>query len=169
MKNFLYSLCFFASFFVTSLNAEILKKVEIQGNSRISTETIKVYGEIELNKDYSNDDINRIIKRLYNTKFFSKISTNFSNNTLKILVEENPIINTIIIDGEKAKKFKKAILEIISLKEKSSYVESDIKNDIEIVRSFYKSLGYYAAEVEARSQPIGTDEKRLNLIKKTSK
>ena len=164
MKNFLYSLCFFAFLFVTSLNAEILKKVEIQGNSRISTETIKVYGEIELNKDYSNDDINRIIKRLYNTKFFSKISTNFSNNTLKILVEENPIINTIIIDGEKAKKFKKAILEIISLKEKSSYVESDIKNDIEIVRSFYKSLGYYAAEVEARSQPIGTDEKRLNLI-----
>ena len=164
MKKFLYSLCFFGLLFTSSLNAEILKKVEIQGNSRISSETIKVYGEIELNKDYSNDDINSIIKKLYNTKFFSKISTDFSNNTLKILVEENPIINTIIIDGEKAKKFKKVILEIISLKEKSSYVESDIKNDIEIVRSFYKSLGYYAAEVEARSQTIGTDNKRLNLI-----
>jgi len=164
MKKFLYSLCFFGLLFTSSLNAEILKKVEIQGNSRISSETIKVYGEIELNKDYSNDDINSIIKKLYNTKFFSKISTDFSNNTLKILVEENPIINTIIIDGEKAKKFKKVILDIISLKEKSSYVESDIKNDIEIVRSFYKSLGYYAAEVEARSQTIGTDNKRLNLI-----
>ena len=164
MKKFLYSLCFFGLLLTSDLNAEILKKVEIKGNSRISSETIKVYGEIELNKDYSNDDINSIIKKLYNTKFFSKISTDFSNNTLKILVEENPIINTIIIDGEKAKKFKKVILDIISLKEKSSYVESDIKNDIEIVRSFYKSLGYYAAEVEARSQTIGTDNKRLNLI-----
>ena len=164
MKKFLYSLCFFGLLFSSNLNAEILKKVEIQGNSRISSETIKVYGEIELNKDYSSDDINSIIKKLYNTKFFSKISTDFSNNTLKIIVEENPIINTIIIDGEKAKKFKKVILEIISLKEKSSYVESDIKNDIEMVRSFYKSLGYYAAEVEARSQPIGADNKRLNLI-----
>ena len=146
------------------MNAEILKKVEITGNSRISSETIKVYGDIELNKDYSDDDINVIIKKLYDTKFFSKISTNFSNNLLKIAVEENPIINTIIIDGEKTKKYKKVILEIISLKEKSSYVESDIKNDIEIVRSFYKSLGFYAAEVEARSQVIGTDNKRLNLI-----
>jgi len=164
MKNFLCSLYFLGILFTTSLNAEILKKVEIQGNSRISSETIKVYGEIELNKDYSNDDINGIIKKLYNTKFFSKISTNFSNNTLRILVEENPIINTIIIDGEKAKKFKKVILDIISLKEKSAYVESDIRNDIEMVRSFYKSLGYYAVEVEAKSQPIGTDDKRLNLI-----
>ena len=164
MKNFLYSICFFGFLLSTNLNAEILKKVEITGNSRISSETIKVYGDIELNKDYSDDDINVIIKKLYDTKFFSKISTNFSNNLLKIAVEENPIINTIIIDGEKTKKYKKVILEIISLKEKSSYVESDIKNDIEIVRSFYKSLGFYAAEVEARSQVIGTDNKRLNLI-----
>ena len=164
MKNFLYSLCFFGFLLTTNLNAEILKKIEIEGNSRISQETIKVYGEIELDKDYSNDDINSIIKKLYDTKFFSKISTNFSNNTLKIIVEENPIINTIIIDGEKAKKFKKVILEIISLKEKSSYVESDIRNDIQMIRSFYKSLGYYAVEVEARSQPIGTDDTRLNLI-----
>ena len=33
-----------------------------------------------------------------------------------------------------------------------------------MVKSFYKSLGFYAAEVEARSQPIGQDNKRLNLI-----
>ena len=164
MKNFLCSICFFGFLLSTNLNAEILKKIEITGNSRISSETIKVYGDIELNKDYSNDDINNIIKKLYDTKFFSKISTNFSNNLLKIVVEENPIINTIIIDGEKAKKYKKVILEIISLKEKSAYVESDIKDDIEIVRSFYKSLGFYAAEVEARSQVVGSDEKRLNLI-----
>ena len=164
MKKFLYSFCFFALFLSNTLNAEILKKVEVEGNSRISLETIKVYGDIELNKDYSNDDIDSVIKKLYNTKFFSKISTNFSNNTLKIIVVENPIINTIILDGEKAKKYKKVILEIISLKEKSSYVESDIKNDIEMIKSFYKSLGFYAVEVEARSQKIGEDKKRLNLV-----
>ena len=56
-----------------NLKADVLKKIEISGNSRISSETIKVYGDIELNKDYSNDDINIIIKKLYDTKFFSKI------------------------------------------------------------------------------------------------
>ena len=164
MKNLIYTICLSLILFITPSKAEILKKFEVKGNSRISAETLKVYGEIELNKNYTTDDINEIIKKLYDTKFFSKISTSFSNNTLTIIVEENPIINTIIIDGEKAKKYKKAILDIISLKEKSSFVESDIKNDIEIVKSFYKSLGFYAAEVEARSQPIGGDTTRLNLI-----
>ena len=164
MKKFLYSFFIFIFLFSNNLKAEVLKKVEIIGNSRISSETIKVYGDIELNKDYSNNDINNIIKNLYKTKFFSNISTSFSNNILRITVKENPIINTIIVDGEKTKKYTKAILSIISLKEKSAYVESDIKSDIEIIRSFYKSLGYYAAEVEARSQPIGNDNQRLNLI-----
>ena len=164
MKNTLYIIFIITLLFTFQTKAEVLKKLEIKGNSRISEETLKVYGEIQINKDYTTDDINEIIKKLYDTKFFSKISTSFTNNTLVITVEENPIINTIIIDGEKAKKFKEAILEIISLKEKSSYVESDIKKDIEMVKSFYKSLGFYAAEVEARSQPIGQDKKRLNLI-----
>ncbi len=164
MKKILYIIFFYILSFYPTLNAEVLKKFEVEGNSRISTETLKVYGEIELNKNYSTDDINEIIKKLYDTKFFSKISTSFENNTLSITVEENPIINTIIIDGEKAKKYKEVILQIISLKEKSSFVESDIKKDIEMVKSFYKSLGFYSAEVEARSQPIGQDKTRLNLI-----
>ncbi len=164
MKKILYFILIFNLFLSFQLNAEVLRKLEIKGNSRISDETLKVYGEIQLNKDYSTEDINGVIKKLYDTKFFSKISTSFVNNTLTIIVEENPIINTIIIDGEKAKKYKEAILDSISLKEKSSYVESDIKKDIETVKFFYKSLGFYAAEVEARSQPIGQDKKRLNLI-----
>ena len=37
-----------------NLRAEVLKKIEVSGNSRISSETIKVYGDIELNKNYSH-------------------------------------------------------------------------------------------------------------------
>ncbi len=129
MKKTLYIIIILSLFFSSQLKAEVLKKLEIKGNSRISEETLKVYGEIQINKDYSTDDINAVIKKLYDTKFFSKISTSFVNNILTIIVEENPIINTIIIDGEKAKKYKEAILEIISLKEKSSYVESDIRKE----------------------------------------
>ena len=96
MKNFLY-IIFFYFILLTQGQAEVLKKFEVKGNSRISTETLKVYGEIELNKDYSSDEINEVIKKLYETKFFSNISANFSNNILTITVEENPIINTIIM------------------------------------------------------------------------
>ena len=40
--------------------AEIVEKVLVKGNSRISSETINVYGEIEINKDYTSFEINKI-------------------------------------------------------------------------------------------------------------
>ena len=57
-------------------------------------------------------DINLyLIKKLYETKFFSDISIEIENNKLKIFVKENPIVNTIIFKGEKAKKYIEKIKE----------------------------------------------------------
>jgi outer membrane protein insertion porin family len=151
-------------FISSRASAEILKKIEIIGNSRISNETIKVYGEIEMNKNYSDEDINSVIKRLYGTNFFSNVSTNFSNGVLRINVKENPIIDSIIIEGEQTTKYKKAILKMLALKEKGSYIESDINQDVQIIKNFYKSLGYYTAEVVANIQELGDDKNIINLI-----
>jgi len=166
MRRKIFRFCFFVflAFVSSSANAEMLKKLEIIGNSRISNETIKVYGEIEINKDYSDDDLNTVIKRLYDTRFFSDISTSFSNGVLRINVKENPIIDSIIIEGEAAEKYEKAILKMLALKKKGSYIESDINQDVQTIKNFYKSLGYYTAEVTANIQKLGDDKNIVNLI-----
>ena len=61
------------SLIFTNLPAEILKKLNVSGNERISEETIKVYGDITIGKDYSAFDTNEIIKKLYSTNFFEDI------------------------------------------------------------------------------------------------
>ena len=50
-------------------------------------------------------DISLLIKKLYETSFFSNISVELINNKLTIVVKENPIVNSIIFIGEKAKKY----------------------------------------------------------------
>ena len=171
MRKKIIKLLFYIFFVLYSNNtfAEVLKKLEINGNERISNETIKVYGEIELNKDYQNEDVNDIIKRLYNTNFFSNISTKFNNGVLIIDVKENPIIYSIIIKGEKTKKYKEQILKLISLKEKSSFIENFVKSDIEMIKRFYKSLGFYSVSVEAEKETIDLASNTLNLIFDVSK
>ena len=62
----------------------MLKELIIEGNKRISVETIKVYGDIKINKDYSEEDINKILTGLYSTNFFKNIELDFKNNKLKI-------------------------------------------------------------------------------------
>ena len=89
--------------FFSCVNAEIIKKVEITGNDRISDETIVVYGDIKINDDYSRNDLNKILKNLYSTNFFETINLNLENNVLKIVVDEYPTINDIKIEGEQAK------------------------------------------------------------------
>ena len=161
LKLFL-AMCF--SLLNTSIAAEILKKIEISGNKRISKETIKVYGDIKINQNYGQNEINDIIKKLYNTNFFSNISTSFSNGVLNIEVSENPIIYSIEIRGEQANKYKEQIKKVISLKEKSSYIENYVKSDIEIIKNLYKSLGYYSVNVEAEKKIVDTSRDTLNLI-----
>ena len=102
IKN-IYKILILLTFLFTGNNllADILKKVEITGNKRISDETIKVYGDIQLNKNYEDEDINQVIKKLYGTNFFSNISTGFSGGVLTVNVKENPIIFTIEVQGEK--------------------------------------------------------------------
>ena len=166
MKKITFKIYTVLFFLISSfnLNADILKKIEVNGNKRISQETIIVYGDIEKNRNYNQTDIDNVIKKLFETKFFSNISTSFNNGVLKITVVENPIINSIILEGEKTKKFREAILTSMSLKEKSSFIKSDVKNDLEIIKFFYQTLGYYSPEVEARVQEVSDGENLVNLI-----
>jgi len=155
---------FFLIYFFLSLNlsAEIVQKFELKGNDRISKETIKVYGEITLNKDYSSLDIDKILKKLYTTNFFEDIKISLNNGILNITVKEYAIINFVDLQGEKAKKIKSYILERLQLKSKESFIESKLTTDIDIMKKLYASIGYNFANIEAKIERF--DKNRINLI-----
>ena len=153
---------FFSALFNLKLYAEVVKKIEIQGNERISSETIVLFGDISTDKDYNSSDINNLIKKLYETSFFSNISVSLKNGKLNIVVEENPIINTIEFKGEKADKFKEAITELISLREKTSFVKSSVKGDINLIKEFYRQLGHYFVKIELDIEKL--NKNRVNLV-----
>ena len=107
----------------SSVQSEVINKIDIKGNERISKETIVIFGDIVIGKNYESPDINSLIKKLYETSFFSDISVELKNNKLNIVVKENPIVNSIIFNGEKAKKHTDKIKELIQLKEKGSFLK----------------------------------------------
>ena len=101
----IYTILF--SLFFLNLAAEIVQKLEVTGNSRISDETIKVYGDINLGKDYSPFDINKILKNLYDTNFFEDIKISLKDGVLNIGVKEYATINSVELNGEKSKTITK--------------------------------------------------------------
>ena len=71
--------CFFLTIFNAHSNSEIVKKIKVEGNQRISLETIAIFGDIIIDKDYQSSDITQLIKKLYETNFFSNISINLED------------------------------------------------------------------------------------------
>ena len=148
-------------FFGNILSAEIIKKIDISGNERISDETVKVYGEININQDVDNLKINEIIKNLYSTNFFEDIQISVSNGTLFIKLVEYPVINEIIIIGEKAEKYKEEIKKQIKSKKNGPFVKSLIANDEDTIKQLYGSLGFNFLEVKSKVETF--EKKRVNL------
>ena len=148
--------------FFTQGNTEEVNKLVIEGNKRVSEETIKVYGEIELNKDITESDLNRITTNLFSTNFFEDVSVQIKSNTLIINVSEYPVINQLVILGEDRKSYLEEIKKIISLKENKSFTRSSLAKDILKIKNFYSVLGFNFAEVNTKSKII--DQDNLDLI-----
>ena len=167
LKNFFITFLIGSFILFSNSNAEVIKDIEVNGNDRISIETIAVFGDISLGKNYELDDVNILIKKLYESNFFSEIEVEIVNNKLIINVKENPIISSIILDGEKAKKFKEKIDEIIVLKEKSSFIEGYVKSDVNTIKAFYRSLGFYVVKIDASIEKL--EKNRVNIVYKIDK
>ena len=146
-----------------SLKAEIVNKIDIKGNSRVSDETVRVYGNILTEgSNYTKNNLDQILKDLYSTNFFKEINIEIKDNTLFIELTEYPVINRLIISGEKSNKFKDEIKKIISLKEKDSFIESFLSKDINIIKNLYSSLGYNFSNINPKIRKI--DDRSLDLV-----
>ena len=155
----------FLIFFIlitSNLKAEIIKNFIVEGNERISAETIKVYSGIELNKSYDQDSINNALKELYSTNFFEDIQISIEGDTFKIYVKEYPLINSVELEGEKSNTVKKSVLERLSLKSSGSFIESSLNEDVNLLKKIYASIGFNFAQVEAKIEKFSNN--RINLI-----
>ena len=148
MCKILLQILVFFSFFLVNGYTEIIKKIEISGNKRISNQTILVLGDISLNENFNNSKLNTSLKRLYDSNFFNDIKMSLTNGTLKIDLVENPIIENIEFTGIKNKTFIKEISEKIVLKNRMSFTESQLQNDVNLIKNILKTSGFYFAKVE---------------------
>ena len=134
----------------TFANAEVVNKVVIKGNKRVSEETIKVYGEIKTNKDYSESDINEVLNNLYSTNFFEDVRLELKNNIFTINVKEYPVVNQLVFAGENNKRYISEIKKLIKLKEKQSFIKSYLSQDVETIKKLYSSVGYNFSKIEIK-------------------
>jgi outer membrane protein insertion porin family len=166
MLNFLYKIKILFLFLFILLNsnsrAEIINKIIIDGNNRISTETIVMFSGAKVNEDLNDNDLNQILKKLYETNFFELVSVKIKDNILNIKIKENPIIQNITYEGIKSSQILEKIKEDVVLKSRSSFNKIILEKDREKINNSLKNLGYYFSEIDISIEEL--EDNKINLF-----
>ena len=162
-KNISIFFLIFISFCNISF-ADVIKKIEVEGNSRISSETIKIFSQVSINDNLNVKDLDVILKRIYSTDFFKDVKIKFDNNILYINVKENPIIQNISFEGIKAQKIIDVIKKNLKLRDRYSFNEFLLLEDKNQIINSLKSIGYYFADVQVYKEELG--DNKVDIIYK---
>jgi outer membrane protein insertion porin family len=158
---FLIKIFIFNLLLVFNVYSEIVNKIIVNGNERISNETVKLFSNIKLGNNINKNDINFILKDLYKTNYFKNVNVSFLDNVLTIILEEHPIIQSIEYKGVKSSKIIETISKDKLIKEKSPYNESLLSNEINRLKKIFKELGYYNSSLE--TSVIDLDDNLVSL------
>ena len=163
-KSFLKFFSLIFSLVVFTINfsaAEIIKKIEVSGNERISRETINIFINVSINEDLNTNELNSLLKELYDTGFFKDVKIKIEDNILQISVVENPIIQTITYTGIKAEKIREPVLKNLKLRQRSSYNKILLKKDKEKIISMLRDYGYYFSTVDVFVEEL--EDNKVNI------
>ena len=146
---------------IAGSKAEIIEKIDVSGNQRISIETIKMFSGVSVNDNISEKDLNEILKKLYNTNFFDLVSVKIDNKKLFIKVKENPIIQNIIFEGIKSSTILEELKNNISLKSRSSFNNILLEKDKKKIKLFLNETGYYFSKIDIFIEEL--EDNKINL------
>lgn len=144
-----------------SANADEVKKVVIQGNERVEDTAVLSYINLSSGDEYQPSQSSRIIKNLYNTGLFNNVEISFSNGELVVDVEENPLVNKVVFEGNK-EVVDERFEDIIALKPRAVYTPSKVQKDVQTILSYYRQKGYFLTKVNP--QLIKRDQNRVDVI-----
>ncbi len=145
---------------------EVIEKIEITGNQRVTKETIQYYLSSRAGDYYSQDLFRRDFKVLWATGFFSDIRIEEVDGehgkVVHIIVAENPIVKEITIKAGKKVKEK----DIVSrLKERDAYMlpysyynQHKIRRAEEVIKELLMEKGLPAGKVEVVTDSKGQNE-----------
>ena len=134
------------------LPAAIAAQVEVRGNHRVDSETIRSYFA-----GTGPDDINKGVKDLYATGLFSDVRVSRDGGGVTITVNENRAVNRVVFEG--ASKIKpEQLAPDLATKTRGSYSPTLVNADIERIKDLYRRSGRAAASVTVRTieLPNGT-------------
>lgn len=140
---------------------DLIRTVTVQGSQRLEPDTILSYIRLRPGQTYTQALGDQALKDLYATELFADVSIRNNSGDVVVQVKENPVINRIILEGNKRLKEDK-ILPEIKLAARQIFTRSKVRADVARIIELYKRQGRFAATVEPKM--VMLDQNRVDIV-----
>ena len=158
-KVLLFSVIF--SFFQVSWADGFIKNIKIQGNQRIESETVLSYLPLKVGDALDQSKLDQCLKELFATGYFIDVKVHQNGQTLVIEVEENPIINRVVFEGNNKLK-DDIITQEVRLRPREVLSRTRIQEAQQRILEIYRRMGRFGAKVDPKI--IKLPENRVDLV-----
>ena len=142
--------------------AGTIRSIKVNGSERLEPETVRSYGNLSPGQQYTAETLDQALKDLYATELFADVViTGAETGNLVITVRENPVINRIVLEGNKRIKSDKISPEI-KLAPRQIFTRSKVRADVDRIIELYRRQGRFAASVEPKI--VTLDQNRVDLV-----
>jgi len=139
-----------------------IRSISVRGAERLEPATVISYSNLNPGQTYTAETLDTALKDLYATELFADVVINGADTgNLVISVKENPVINRIILEGNKRIKEDKIKPEI-RLAPRQIFTRSKVRSDVDRIIELYKRSGRFAATVEPKI--VQLDQNRVDLV-----
>ncbi|MGZ8349687.1 MAG: outer membrane protein assembly factor BamA [Allosphingosinicella sp.] len=139
-----------------------IRSVSVNGNQRLEVETVLSYTALRPGEPYDNERLDQALRDLLATELFADVQIGgVETGDIVIEVRENPVINRIILEGNRRLKDDKITPEI-RLAPRQIFTRSRARADVARIIELYRRQGRYAARVEP--QIVELDQNRVDVV-----
>ena len=143
-------------------NAKVIKSLRVEGSQRIEPDTVLSYTRLRVGAPYTAETLDQALKDLQASDLFADFSiSGVESGDIVLRVRENPIINRIIFEGNKALKSDKIEKEV-KLKPRQIFTRTAVRQDVARIIELYRRQGRFAAAVEPKS--VSLDQNRVDVV-----
>ncbi len=138
-----------------------IKSISVTGSQRLEADTVRSYVRLRAGGAYTIETLDAAIRDLFETELFADAQILDDNGNLTIQVRENPVINRIVLEGNKRLKEDKIRPEI-KLAPRQIFTRSKTRADVARIIELYRRQGRYAANVEPKM--VQLDQNRVDVV-----
>jgi outer membrane protein insertion porin family len=141
--------------------AQTVSRVIVEGNQRVEVETVLSYMQISAGDFFDEEKIDESVKALFQTGLFSDVQVFRRGGNVVVRVEENPMINRVLFEGNSELDTKDLEKET-ELRERMVITRAKVQSDIERIQAVYRRSGFNDVLVTTKQVPLS--QNRIDLV-----